>query len=270
MLNLATMFTIQTAVTIVTAGLAANLFGITSNPAIWSILITVICLLILLIGRFKLLDILMKIIIITLTISTIAAVILAYTKNANTIPLTQIFPKETTDIAFLIAFMGWMPAPLDVTIWQSLWTLEKRKNTKNYNASNVITDFNIGYASTIVIGCLFIALGALVMFNSQENFSGNATIFSAQLIQMYTQSLGQYTHFIIAIAAFTTMFSTTITTLDASPRAMSYSSKLLMGKQIKYSYALWMSILITGTLVILLFFISEMKTLIELPPYYHL
>lgn len=36
-LNLATMFTIQTAVTIVTAGLAANLFGITSNPAIWSI-----------------------------------------------------------------------------------------------------------------------------------------------------------------------------------------------------------------------------------------
>lgn len=63
-LNLATMFTIQTAVTIVTAGLAANLFGITSNPAIWSILITVICLLILLIGRFKLLDILMKIIII--------------------------------------------------------------------------------------------------------------------------------------------------------------------------------------------------------------
>lgn len=263
-LNLATMFTIQTAVTIVTAGLAANLFGITSNPAIWSILITVICLLILLIGRFKLLDILMKIIIITLTISTIAAVILAYTKNTNTIPLTQIFPKETTDIAFLIAFMGWMPAPLDVTIWQSLWTLEKRKNTKNYNASNVITDFNIGYASTIVIGCLFIALGALVMFNSQENFSGNATIFSAQLIQMYTQSLGQYTHFIIAIAAFTTMFSTTITTLDASPRAMSYSSKLLMGKQIKYSYALWMSILITGTLVILLFFISEMKTLIEI------
>lgn len=78
------------------------------------------------------------------------------------------------------------------------------------------------------------------------------------------QSLGQYTHFIIAIAAFTTMFSTTITTLDASPRAMSYSSKLLMGKQIKYSYALWMSILISGTLVILLFFISEMKTLIEI------
>lgn len=174
----------------------------------------------------------MKIIIITLTISTIAAVILAYTKNANTIPLTQIFPKETTDIAFLIAFMGWSLHHSMLPFGNLYGHLRNRKNTKNYNASNVITDFNIGYASTIVIGCLFIALGALVMFNSQENFSGNATIFSAQLIQMYTQSLGQYTHFIIAIAAFTTMFSTTITTLDASPRAMSYSSKLLMGNRL--------------------------------------
>ena len=43
-LNLATMFTIQAAVTIVTAGLAANLFGITTNPVIWSIIITIICL----------------------------------------------------------------------------------------------------------------------------------------------------------------------------------------------------------------------------------
>ena len=46
-LNLATMFTIQAAVTIVTAGLAANLFGITTNPVIWSIIITLICFLLL-------------------------------------------------------------------------------------------------------------------------------------------------------------------------------------------------------------------------------
>ena len=38
------MFTIQAAVTVVTAGLASNLFGITTNITVWSIIITVISL----------------------------------------------------------------------------------------------------------------------------------------------------------------------------------------------------------------------------------
>ena len=42
-LNLATMFTIQTAVTIVTAGLASSLFGITDNMVLWSLIITIMC-----------------------------------------------------------------------------------------------------------------------------------------------------------------------------------------------------------------------------------
>jgi len=67
-LNLATMFTIQAAVTIVTAGLAANLFGITTNPIVWSIIITLICFVLLIIGRYKLLDKLMKLIIIVINV----------------------------------------------------------------------------------------------------------------------------------------------------------------------------------------------------------
>ena len=55
-LTFLTMFTIQAAVTIVTAGLAENLFGLTSNLSIWSILITLICFGILLIGKYKALD----------------------------------------------------------------------------------------------------------------------------------------------------------------------------------------------------------------------
>jgi Mn2+/Fe2+ NRAMP family transporter len=39
-LTLLTMFTIQAAVTVVTAGLANNLFGITDNVGLWSTLIT--------------------------------------------------------------------------------------------------------------------------------------------------------------------------------------------------------------------------------------
>ena len=53
-LSIVTMFTIQTAVTIVTAGLAIELFGISDNITIWAIIITVLCVIILIVGRYKL------------------------------------------------------------------------------------------------------------------------------------------------------------------------------------------------------------------------
>ena len=81
-LSFATMFTIQTAVTIVTAGLAKQLFGIDFSMEIWSTIITLICLGILAMGRYSFLDKLMKVIIITLTVSTIVAVTFAVT-NGN-------------------------------------------------------------------------------------------------------------------------------------------------------------------------------------------
>ncbi|MFK5958915.1 MAG: divalent metal cation transporter [Lutibacter sp.] len=264
-LNLATMFTIQAAVTIVTAGLAANLFGITTNPIIWSIIITLICISLLIIGKYKLLDNLMKIIIITLTLSTIIALILAYI-NTSTIPnFTQILPKGSIEVGFLIAFLGWMPAPLDVSIWQSLWAIEKQKDkTTEFNTKEAIFDFNIGFTATLILGICFVSLGALVMFNSGETFSGSAVQFSQQLITLYTKNLGPEMYIFIAAAAFTTMFSTTITTLDASPRAMTKAFDLLTGKSFKNMYWFWISFLALGTILILIFFMSEMGVLIKI------
>ena len=126
-LTFLTMFTIQAAVTVVTAGLAANLFGISASVATWSIIITLISFAFLIIGKYKVLDNFMKIIIITLSVSSVIAVSVAFYKSNATYDFTQIIPKGSMEIGFLIAFLGWMPAPLDVSTWQSLWTLEKRK-----------------------------------------------------------------------------------------------------------------------------------------------
>jgi Mn2+/Fe2+ NRAMP family transporter len=263
MLSLITMFTIQTAVTIVTAGLAIELFGITSNITVWACIIIAMCLIILLIGRYKLLDNLMKFVIILLTISTLLAVFFAGFNTTNSFEFTQVFPTETVGIAFLVAFMGWMPAPLDISIWQSIWTLEKKKKEKEISEKEVIFDFNIGYITTIILGICFIALGALVMNNSGETFSNQGGAFSKQLINLYTKSIGNEAFFIIAIAAFTTMFSTTITCLDASPRTMKKTFKLL-GLNKLASYNIWIIILAVGTLLIFIFFMSEMGFLVKI------
>jgi len=206
-LSLITMFTIQSAVTIVTAGLAIELFGITTDITIWAFLIIFLCLLILLIGRYKLLDNLMKFVIILLTISTLLAVLFAGISSTNELELNQIFPKETLSIAFLVAFMGWMPAPLDISVWQSIWTLEKKKKEKKINEKEIIFDFNTGYLTTIVLGICFIALGSFVMYNSGETFSNQGGEFAKQLINLYTNSIGSEVFLIIAISPSKIPFS---------------------------------------------------------------
>ncbi|WP_298536195.1 Nramp family divalent metal transporter [uncultured Algibacter sp.] len=263
LISLATMFTIQTAVTIVTAGLASSIFGDFISLKGWTIIILITCLVILIFGKYKLLDRLMKIIIITLTISTITAVIIAMLKNTSSLSFNQVLPKNSLEITFLIAFMGWMPGPLDIAVWQSLWSIEKQKNNKKYNTESAIFDFNVGYIGTIALGICFVLLGTLILFNSGETFSNSATVFSGQLIKMYTTNLGHWAHVIIGIAAFTTMFSTTLTTLDASPRAMKKTSQLLFNKSTKLNYTFWIALLSIGTICVFLFFVSEMGFLIK-------
>lgn len=264
LLNLATMFTIQTAVTIVTAGLASTLFGFNLPIEWWAFIVLGICFFILLNGKYSFLDHLMKVIVITLTLSTIIAVIIAIPNTDQPLSFEQIIPSDTLAISFLIAFMGWMPAPLDVSIWQSLWTLEKKKLNPELSQKSTLFDFNIGFMSTILVGCCFLALGALVMNHSGETFSPQASSFANQLITLYTQTLGNWTYFIIALAAFTTMFSTTLTTLDASPRAMSKSVELLFNKNYNQGYFYWMVGLAIGTLIIFIFFLSEMAMLVKI------
>lgn len=262
-LTFTTMFTIQTTVTIVTAGIASTLFGNLISTEIWAVIILSICALILIKGKYSFLDQIMKVIVITLTISTLIAVVLALNSNPHALSFKQILPENTLEISFLIAFMGWMPAPLDVSVWQSLWALEKRKVNNTYNVKSSLFDFNVGYLATIIIGLGFMALGALVMFQSGSTFSDKAGEFSNQLISMYTKSLGNWAYLIIGIAAFTTMFSTTLTTLDASPRTMAKTTELLFGHSSKRNYLLWIGILIAGTVSIYFFLGSEMGLLIK-------
>tara|TARA_B110000211_G_C14039011_1_gene535913 strand:- start:144 stop:1364 length:1221 start_codon:yes stop_codon:yes gene_type:complete len=263
-LNFATMFTIQAAVTIVTAGLASQLFGFTNDLVLWSTVLLFISLTFLMVGKYKLLDNLMKYIIVILTVSTIIAVSMALFTTKEVFDVTQIIPLGTVELTFLIAFLGWMPAPLDISIWHSIWSVEKDKtNVVKTKLKDALFDFNIGYISTLFLGICFVLLGALVMYKSGETFSNKGGVFATQLIALYTRSLGEFSYIFIAIAAFTTMFSTTITTLDASPRAMHRTTKLLFNKELKYGYWFWIVFLFIGTVLILKFFMDNMGLLVK-------
>lgn len=183
-------------------------------------------------------------------------------KTLNFIPS---IPKGTVEVGFLIAFLGWMPAPLDVTIWQSLWTQEKQEAIGDtFDTKQSIFDFNTGFIGTIITGILFMTLGTLMFYQSGKTLSPRAGVFANQLIDLYATNLGSGIGWVVGIAAFATMFSTTITALDASPKAMAKTTEILVEKKIPFSYLIWLIILVLGMLVILGFFTTSMGSMIKI------
>lgn len=272
-LTIATMFAIQAAVTIVTAGLLANVFNITLPMPLLTALILGIAMMVLGLGHYGTLDKIIKWVIVTLAVSTIIAVIYAFGAGFfDQASLSGHFDwNKHVDILFLIAFVGWMPAPLDVSVWHSLWSVAKEDQLgKRPSMRQALADYNIGYIGAGLLALCFLSLGALVMFGSGQELSGKGTVFAGQLISMYTKSIGSWAYPVIAIAGLTTMVSTTITCLDAYPRVLRHSSVLLypdvkdMDKYHQKLYWFWIAVVVAGTLLLLGYLSGTMGFMVDL------
>jgi Mn2+/Fe2+ NRAMP family transporter len=269
LLTISTMFAIQAAVTVVTAALLGNIFGIELSPNILTAIILFFTMFVLLSGKFSALDKMIKIIILTLTVSTLIAVVAAF--NTTTVHAAHFDWGNAVDLAFLIALVGWMPGPIDISTWHSSWTVAKMENSGHKpSLKESLFDFNFGYIGTAFLAMGFVSLGAFVMYGSGKTLSSNGVVFAGQLIDMYTTSLGNWAYWIIAIAALTTMFSTTVTVLDAYPRVMQPTSELLFpGLKPKNSksmgpYTIWMLITIFGSLALLIYFGKSMRFMVDM------
>lgn len=271
LITVGTMFAIQAAVTVVTAGLAAHLFGLGLGPVGWSAVILVICFLVLGVGQFRALDYLIKVIIVALAIATIIAVIAATRLGIEGEGSTPFLGSwSALPFGFVIALMGWMPAPLDIAVWHSVWTQEKRQST-GYNPKlrESLFDFHMGFWGAAFLSFCFLALGALVLYGSGEALPEKGSQFAARFVDLYTKSLGSWAYGIIGIAALTTMFSTTITVLDAYPRVLQRTALVLKpsldGMAIsRQAYWLWMLLVAAGALVLLAFLSESMTFMVDL------
>ncbi len=270
-LTFATMFTIQAAVTIVTAGLLKNIFGLSLNATSISLILLLGIMIILVIGKFAVLDKIIKFIIILLSLSVIIAVISAFVHGYH--PKTEYMQnfdwKNATHLAFLIAFVGWMPAPIDVAVWHSYWSVEKQRET-NYkpNLKDVLLDFKIGYIGTVFLALGFLSLGALVMYGTGEHFEQSGGKFAGQVISLFTKSIGQWAYPVIAIAAFTTMFSTSLTCLDAYSKVLMPTTEYILPNIKKKNYNwlvwFWLIIVVGGALLLIYVFSSKMKLMVDI------
>jgi Mn2+/Fe2+ NRAMP family transporter len=174
------------------------------------------------IGHYNLLDKIMKILMLVLFIATLVAFVIALLKsdNINYINLNE-SPFNIKYLAFLLALMGWMPGPIEISVWQSLWIKAKERDTgQKYSPQMAKIDFNVGYILCIVLAVIFVVLGAIVMHGSGQKFSSSGVAFAGQLINLYSENIGQWAVPIISICALSTIFSTSLTLFDAYPRSL--------------------------------------------------
>lgn len=279
LMTISTMFIIQAAVTVVTAGLFTHIFGLEElgghEPqvvaAIISSLILIISFTLLVSGHYKLLDRLIKLIILVLSVTSLAAVIALLFDNPGHYSSETVHFNITdaTHLLFLATFLGWMPAPVEISVWHSVWSESKNEyEGRSANIKEALFDFRVGYIGTAFLAMCFLTLGALVMYGSGVEFEAGGAAFAEQLLDMYKQALGEWAYPIIAIAALTTMFSTTLTLLDAFPRTISMSLELMSPQKFQHRkngrlYTIWLLMTIAGTLSLLFFFMPSMSDMIK-------
>ncbi|PMG75235.1 hypothetical protein BCU84_16550 [Shewanella sp. 10N.286.51.B7] len=194
-------------------------------------LVLVSSLAILILGHYQLLDKMTKVIMLALTLTTLIAVALAW-QHYQAPAITEVAesPWQWAYVGFLVAMMGWMPAPIEVSAWNSLWLIEKKK-TQTVTSKQAIFDFNLGFIVTAILAVVFLALGALVMHGSGEVFSNSGAKFASQLIDLYSDVMGEQSRFLIAAVAFLCIFSTTVTVIDGYSRTLDIGWQLLNNQQ---------------------------------------
>ncbi len=253
------------AVTVVTAGLSANAFAGTMSVTMWAIVVVAICLSLLALGGYPWLDRLMKVMMVFLALSTAVAVGAALTKASPA--AFKLVPIGEWKLAFLVALMGWMPTPLDIAAWPSLWMQERTMQTGHRpTMREALFDFNLGYIATTFMAIMFVSLGALVMYTSGIEVEEKAGPFAAQLISMYTEALGDWSRPFILTAALTCMFSTTLTVIDGYPRVLAESIRIMSRSEttnVRKWYWMFNILLCAGAIAIIAYFTSHMRQLVD-------
>ncbi len=216
-------------------------------------------------GHYKLLDGVTKWIMIALTAATVAAVIIAAGKpTVMAVDFVAVSPWNLATLGFIVALMGWMPAPLEFAAITSMWTSAKVKADHTTHSQGLL-DFNVGYAVSAILALFFLSLGVFVQYGSGQEIELVGGAYINQLINMYTATIGEWSRLLVAFVAFMCMFGTTITCADGYGRANAECWRLLKGESEinKKQIAFWTTYAIGGGLVIITFFTGQLGAMLK-------
>lgn len=207
-------------VSVTTAAIVRSVFGIEAG-IILELGLVFICMVILALGRYSVLEDITRVLVIIFTVGTvIAAVVAVGGIDTGGADLSADLSFDTPTILFLIAVAGWMPTGTAGSVGLSLWVKAKSIRLKRpVTPKEAAFDFHVGYGTAIFLAVCFVLLGTLVMYINGVEVEPNGAAFADQLISLFTSTIGDWIYPVIAMSAITVMFSTLLTLVDLMPRS---------------------------------------------------
>lgn len=217
-------------------------------------------------GHYKVLDRFNKWIMAALIISTILAVFIA-ARNPTEIAtdFVAISPWNMASLGFIVALMGWMPAPLEFAAMTSMWTKEKVKTDHTTHRQGLI-DFNAGYISSAILAILFLALGVFVQYGSGTEIQTQGGAYITQLMNMYTATIGDWSKYLVSFVAFMVMFGTIIACADGYGRSIAEGMRLINNnpnEASQKSIFWWTTFSALGGFILITFFKGQLGMMLQ-------
>ena len=167
-----------------------------------------------------------------------------------------------------------MPVSADCSVWQSLWTLAKaRESGTTPNLKHTLYDFGIGYWGSAFFALCFVIMGTAVMNGPGIEPADQAAPFAAQILNLYKIGLGAWAGPIVGASVISVMLTTTLAGLDALPRVLVAITGVLRGDDSGLhavmkmdrtsSYRFYVILLTLGSIAVVVFMLESFRAFLD-------
>lgn len=226
--------TIVAGVTAVTAAVALAAFPSLSLP-LTIVAISAVAGLLLWFGAYRALERVSIAILAVVALLTIAAAAIAR-PDFGALVEGALTPLAPAGAALVVGgLLGYMPAPLELAVIESLWVAEKGVPAgtiaRRERMRTALLDFRVGYVASVILGLLLLALGAALLAPAGVVPQGTG-VFRA-IAGIYERTLGGAAVPVYLAGAFLGMFATSYAVLDGFPRGISAALTALGRKPVR-------------------------------------
>ena len=285
---LISMFVGTAALALVSAGLVGSALSLSLDPKLVVMILLALCAALLIAGKYHVFEQVSKGFVGLLLVLIVVATLLVLSGvNWQEASLTLPGEFDRATLLFIIALSGVMPSALIVSVFQSLWVCAKSRDMgAPFNPADARFDFNLGYVISTLLAFGFLILGTVLMYQPGVTVLDSPNGFAAQLISLFTTSIGGFAYPIISLVVVVVMVSSLLAVVDACPRVIgaliSYRKQAgaeqagrtaprrfgeLMGQenspQENRRYALLVIIQCSGALVLLMLFANSFRAFVD-------
>ena len=223
------------------------------------------------IGGYTLLERVNKVCVVVLALCTLVATLLALPNITWEVQIEPFHSMQVSVFIFAVAVMGFMPSALDLAVIQSLWSVERLKESGGLcgdpdtsQVAATLFDFRVGYLGSGFLAVCFLLMGAGVMHAADVVPVTDAPGFARQILTLYTSTLGAWSGWVVGLCALAVMFSTLLAVIDGMPR-MQVACVQELFPDIKRSFVFWFItlLLIVAASIVLLKLMASFTSFID-------